>query len=90
LALPNGLIISIPTTFLYHGANIVQEQTGGTASANTLTGGVDQVFSRADASGAMSPVADALGSTVALVDSSGNVQTQYTFDRVKKHVKLTQ
>jgi RHS repeat-associated protein len=68
------------TSFVYDGANIVQEQVGGSATANSLTGGVDQFFTRTDASGAVSPLADALGSTVALVDSSGNVQTQYTYE----------
>jgi RHS repeat-associated protein len=43
-------------------------------------GGVDEVFTRTDSSGSFSPLKDALGSTIALVDSSGNVQTSYTYD----------
>jgi RHS repeat-associated protein len=68
------------TSFLYDGDNIAQEISGGTVSANLLSGGIDEVFSRTDSSGAFTQLKDALGSTVALVDSSGNVQTSYTYD----------
>src|SRR5205085_10413077 len=33
-----------------------------------------------DGSGSRTPITDALGSVLALVDSSGTVQTQYTYD----------
>ena len=40
------------TDFLYDGANLVQELSGGTPTANMLTGlGIDEVFSRTDSSG---------------------------------------
>ncbi len=32
------------TSYLYDGANIVQELQGGNATANLLTGGIDEVF----------------------------------------------
>ena len=48
--------------------------------ANLLSGDIDEVFARTDAGGAFTPLKDALGSTVALVDSSGNIQTTYAYD----------
>jgi RHS repeat-associated protein len=68
------------TSYLYDGANIVQEQTGGSTSANTLTGGVDTFFSRTDASGTVTPLRDALGTVVALTDASGVIQTSYSYE----------
>src|SRR6266481_5289744 len=40
------------TQYLYDGANPVQEISGTTASANLLTGGVDEYFQRTDPAGA--------------------------------------
>jgi RHS repeat-associated protein len=68
------------TQYLYDGANPVQEIFGSSASANLLTGGVDEYFQRTDSAGARSFLTDALGSTLALADSTGTVQTQYTFE----------
>lgn len=68
------------TSLLYDGANSVQELSGSTVTANALTGGVDDLFTRTDSSGAFIPLQDALGSTIALVDSNGNVQTTYSYD----------
>jgi len=67
-------------TYLYDGWNLVQEQSGGPPSANVLAGTLDEVFTRTDAGGAWSPLFDGLGSTLALTDSTGTVQTQYTYD----------
>ncbi|MGH9410199.1 MAG: RHS repeat domain-containing protein [Vicinamibacterales bacterium] len=68
------------TAFLYDGLNPVQELVGGSASANLLTGlGVDEYFSRDDGSPAFF-ANDALGSTVALSDGTGTVQTNYAYD----------
>jgi RHS repeat-associated protein len=68
------------TMFLYDQVNFVQEQTGG-ATANLLTGlHVDESFARTDTGGTSTLLADALGSTVALADTSGAVQTQFTFE----------
>jgi RHS repeat-associated protein len=68
------------TGYLYDGAGAVQELSGTTPVANLLTGGVDEVFSRNDAAGTRTLLTDALGSTVALTDSSGAMQTQYSYD----------
>lgn len=68
------------TGFMYDGSNIVQEQASGTPSANLLNGGVDEVFRRTDSAGAWTPLADALGSTLEMTDSTGTVQTSYTYD----------
>jgi RHS repeat-associated protein len=68
------------TSFSYNGANVIQELLGSTVTANLLSGGVDEVFTRTDSSGSFTPLKDALGSTVALVDSSGTVRTTYTYD----------
>lgn len=69
------------TSFLYDGSNVVQELSSGTPSANLLTGlGVDQIFARTDSTGTSSFLTDRLGSTIALANSSGSVQTSYTYD----------
>jgi len=51
---------------------------GGTNTANLLTGGLDEYFQRTDSAGAKNVVTDAVGTAVALADSTGAVQTQYT------------
>jgi hypothetical protein len=50
------------------------------ASVNTITGLFDEVFARTDASGVHVLTADALGSTLALTDGGGTIQTQYTYE----------
>jgi RHS repeat-associated protein len=66
--------------YLYDGVDSVQELSGTTPTANRLTGGVDEFFSRADSTGAYYPLTDALGSTIALTNGSGAVSTNYTYD----------
>ena len=68
------------TAFLYDGANAVQELSGSTVTANLLTGGVDEIFTRTDSAGTRNFLGDALGSTLALTDSTGTVQTQYSYE----------
>ena len=71
------------TKFLYDGANVVQEQnSSNTATANLLTGlGIDEVFARQVVGGATSSLlTDALGSTIALGDANGALQTSYTYE----------
>ncbi|MGC2473182.1 MAG: RHS repeat-associated core domain-containing protein [Candidatus Sulfotelmatobacter sp.] len=68
------------TGFLYDSYNPVQELSGTNATANLLTGGLDEYLTRTDSNGTANFLTDALGSTLALTDSSGTVQTQYTFD----------
>ena len=73
-------ILSTQTGFLYDGVNPVQELSGTTVTANSLMGSMDEEFQRTDSVGARSFLTDALGSSIALADSSGTIQTQYTFD----------
>ena len=69
------------TAFLYDGVNAVQELSGGTVTANLLTGlRTDEVFTRTDSAGERDFLIDALGSAIALADSSGTVQTQYSYE----------
>jgi RHS repeat-associated protein len=68
------------TDFLYDGVHLVQELSGTTVAANMLGGGVDEVFQRSDSSGTHGFLADVMGSTLALTDSTGAVQTSYTYD----------
>ena len=58
----------------------MQEVIGGTNTANSLSGGIDEVFQRTDSAGARSFLTDAIGSTLALTDSTGTAQTSYTFE----------
>lgn len=69
------------TNFVYDGLNPVQEKNGGTVTANLLLGlGIDDFFTRTDGVGTSALLPDALGSTVALGDGTGTLQTQYTYE----------
>ncbi len=69
------------TNYVYDGLNPVQEKNGGTVTANLLNGlGIDEFFTRTDGVGVRSLLPDALGSTVALGDNTGTLQTQYTYE----------
>jgi RHS repeat-associated protein len=68
------------TSFLFDGANAVQELSGSTATGNLINGGIDEIFIRTDSTGSFTPLKDALGSTIALVDATGNLATQYSYD----------
>jgi RHS repeat-associated protein len=73
----NGVVIN----YVYDGLNPVQEKNGATVTANLLTGlGIDEFFTRTDSVGVRSLLPDALGSTVALGDGTGTLQTQYTYE----------
>jgi len=74
-------IQSTTTNFVYDGLNPVQEKNGGTVTANLLTGlGIDEFLTRTDGVGTSALLPDALGSTVALGDGTGTIQTQYTYE----------
>jgi len=72
------------TQFEYDGLNPVQELDGANpanVTANLLTGlNIDEYFARTDSNGAMNFLTDALGSTLALTDSSGAINTSYTYE----------
>lgn len=68
------------TQFVYDGANFVQELSAGVPTANVLVGlGFDENFARTDISGTEGFLADGLGSTLALSDSSGTVRSSSTY-----------
>jgi len=71
-------ILSTTTNFLYDGVNAVQE-FGTLPTANLLTGGVDERFTRTTATETDNYLTDALGSTVALTDAAGNSVAQYSY-----------
>jgi len=69
--------------FLFDGGNPVQEKSGTTVMANVLSGlSRDDFVRRTDVATTTTRdlLVDALGSVVALVDSSGIVQTEYTYE----------
>jgi YD repeat-containing protein len=68
------------TGYLHNGANPTQELSGTTPTANLLTGGIDEYFTRTDSTGQRTFLTDALGSTIALTDASGAVKTSYTYE----------
>jgi hypothetical protein len=71
------------TDFLYDGLNPVQESSGATILANILPGlDIDEFLARTDvlAGNVTHLLTDSLGSTVALTDSGGAVQTEYTYE----------
>jgi RHS repeat-associated protein len=69
------------TSILHDGLNPVQERSGGAVIANILSGlRIDEYFARTDGGGSRTVLAAALGSTVALTDNSGMVQTEYTYE----------
>lgn len=53
---------------------------GSAPTANLLSGGIDEVFQRADSAGTRSFLTDAVGNILALTDSTRTVQTSYTFE----------
>jgi RHS repeat-associated protein len=77
----NKTISGVSTGFLYDGVNPVQELSGATPTANLTTGlGIDEYMTRTDSAGTRSLLTDALGSTVALADNTGAMQTSYTYE----------
>lgn len=61
--------------------NPVQELISGAPIANPLTElGLDEYFTRIEASGTSNYLRDALGSTMALANGSGTVVAEYTYE----------
>lgn len=59
----------------------IPERSGAAVTANLLMGlGIDEVLTRTDGAGTRGFLTDALGSTIALVDNTGAVLTQYTYE----------
>jgi RHS repeat-associated protein len=76
----NKTVGSTSTGLLYDGPNIVQELSGSTPTANLITGGLDEIFTRTVGTTQTSFLGDALGSTVALTGTSGAITTQYAYE----------
>ncbi|MBR0346969.1 MAG: RHS repeat protein [Rudaea sp.] len=73
-------IFGTTTTFLYDGANPVQETQGGAISSILNGLGIDERYARSEAAGRRYFLTDALGSTVALTDASANVVQTYAYE----------
>jgi len=68
------------TGFVYDNLVPVQELNGSTITANLLAGpGIDEYLTRTDTNGARHFLTDALGSTLALSDATGDLPTSYTY-----------
>jgi RHS repeat-associated protein len=72
------------TSYLYDGiasdANVVQEQSGGTPTANLLTGVPGQIFQFTTSAGTSSSLLTGpLGTTIALASSAGAITTSYSY-----------
>jgi|GEM_PF-2429688 len=75
------IVNGVTTNFLYDGSTTVQELSGGVVQANLLLGfGIDEVLQRTETTTTWSLLADGFGSIVALTDSVGAVQTEYTYE----------
>jgi RHS repeat-associated protein len=69
----------VTTAFLYDGMNPVKEVSGTTVKL--LTGfGLDEYFSRTGSTTTFVPLADVLGSIIAITDSLGSVQSEYNYE----------
>ncbi|KJK00268.1 hypothetical protein UB44_10620 [Burkholderiaceae bacterium 26] len=69
------------TGYLYDGANFVQEQSGGTVTANLVTGpGMDKPYLRESSAGSHSLLPDALGSILMATDTAQAIVTSYSYD----------
>jgi len=73
-------ILGTTTSFLYDRTNPIQELTGSAPKANLIEGAVDEYFIRSDSGGYAEFLTEGLGSTIALADSSGALQTLYSYD----------
>jgi RHS repeat-associated protein len=75
------------TAFLYDGLNAVQELASGSPSANILSGlDIDEWLMRTDSAETQYFGTDAPGNTVALLDGTGAIQTQYTYEPFGKAI----
>lgn len=71
----------VGTNLLNDGWQVVQELSGTVPTVNLLTGlRVDEVFRRAAGSTIEDFLTDALGSTIALADAAGTVQSTYSYE----------
>jgi len=67
-------------SYLYDGLNIVQELNGSNPTANLVNAGLDEIVARTYSGVTSYFLADILGNTIALTDTAGAVQTQYSYE----------
>lgn len=67
------------TSYQYDGPNRISETSNG-ATVTLLPGAIDEYFQRSDSTGVTVPLTNALGSTIGMTDSSGNLATTYWYD----------
>jgi RHS repeat-associated protein len=73
-------ITGFATTFQSDGLDVINEVNGG-QTVNYLRGvQIDETLARLDDSGTICYAPDAIGNTVAVTDSGGNVSTEYTYE----------
>jgi RHS repeat-associated protein len=65
---------------LYDGLNTVQDIAGTAVNTNFLNGGTDEILIQTDSAASTAQLRDALGSTIALIDNSGNIVATYSYD----------
>ncbi len=71
---------SIPTaTFLYDGFTPIRTTTGSANADLLALPDTGEIFARTDSSGTMALLRDLSGSTIALVNGTGAITTQYTY-----------
>jgi RHS repeat-associated protein len=70
----------ITTSFHYDGLDIVREVGAAGETSYLRTFALDETLTRTDVTGTSAYLVDILGSTLALTDSMGAVQTTYTYD----------
>ncbi len=68
------------TDILFSRLNVIKETTTSAESDLLLGLGIDEFFMRSDGSEARMPLADGLGSIVALLDPNGELSTEYTYE----------
>jgi RHS repeat-associated protein len=73
-------VFGMTTGLVYDGINAVQELSGTMVTANLLTGGIDEIFSRSDSNGTSIPLANGLGSSMSLTSNTGSLVTSYSYD----------
>ena len=70
----------ITTTYVYDGLQAVEEHQQSGPTTTQLAGGLDEVFFRKTGTNVEFLLTDALGSTWALADSNGQVNSEYKYD----------
>ncbi len=74
------VVNGVETGFLHDRDDAVQEVRGGSLVFRLIGGRVDEWFARQESAGARYALLDALGSTIALADSTGAITTQLTYE----------